>query len=79
MSSSVIELPMWVSESAIMSKSDSSADTTSSFENRLHTLLCTIRKFCFLRFDGPGFVSIPDLISKYSTTEVSILRKKQFV
>ena len=70
MSSSVIQLSMRVAESAIMSKSDSSADTTSSFENRLHTLLCTIRKFCFLRFDGPGFVSIPDLISKNSMTDI---------
>ena len=70
MSSSVIQLSMRVAESAIMSKSDSSADTTSSFENRLHTLLCTIRKFCFLRFDGPGFVSIPDLITKNSTTYI---------
>ena len=70
MSSSVIELSRWVSESAIMSKSDSSVDTTSSFKSRQHTLLCTIRKFCFIRFDGPGFVSIPDLISKNSTTDI---------
>lgn len=52
-------LSKWVSLKDIISKSDSSAVTTSSLGNRLHILLCTIFKELILVFDaGAGFVSI---------------------
>lgn len=52
-----------------MLKSDNLVDTISSFENRLHTVLCAIRKFCVYNCGGPGFVSIPDQLSKSCMTD----------